>query len=224
VKFAQLVGTLWSAQPMLHASSRRLRPTVFRFCPWRCLMWWLRCLAPVPPPPPCFLKAAIAILLVVMGFTTYVLVPFSFITGNFALFLSIMSAILVGMLLGLTLISQSLQVGRLPASSFRVAFSSQALAVVCVQHAPCGPVLRCPRPPREVLVAADPLLCVPCPQSSAERLVLWLLVWGKDSPLRGVVQKNLAGHASRNRKTAYMVRWCHGCLLLACMPLPGGHV
>jgi hypothetical protein len=56
------------------------------------------------------LQFCIAILLIVMGFTTYFLVPLAFITGNFAMFLSILSSILLGMLLGLTLISQSLQV------------------------------------------------------------------------------------------------------------------
>ncbi len=53
---------------------------------------------------------SIAFLLIVMGFTTYFLVPLAFVTGNFVIFLSILSSILLGMLLGLTLISQALQV------------------------------------------------------------------------------------------------------------------
>lgn len=34
---------------------------------------------------------------------------------------------------------------------------------------------------------------------------MWLFVWGKDRTLKTVITKNLSGHRSRNRKTAYMV-------------------
>jgi hypothetical protein len=111
--------------------------------------------------------------MICIGFTTYALVPFAFVTRNFGLFLGILNAILIGMLLGLVLISQAVQVRQDDCGSRRDGACDTFVSVVA--------------------------------QSYMERLVLWLMMWGKEMRLHTVVVKNLAGHSSRNRKTAYMV-------------------
>ena len=91
-------------------------------------------------------QAAIAVLMVVMGFVTYFLVPLAFVTSNFVLFLSILSAILLGMLLGLTLISQSLQVAWKWANVSRRVATCVAVTVLpscpsCIRACSChGPL------------------------------------------------------------------------------------
>jgi ABC-type antimicrobial peptide transport system permease subunit len=54
-------------------------------------------------------ESVIAIVLVVVGFVTFYVLPQAFASLNFVLFLSLLSAVLVGMLLGLTVIGSMLQ-------------------------------------------------------------------------------------------------------------------
>lgn len=54
-------------------------------------------------------QTALAILLIVVGFITYYLIPYSFTFRNFALFLGLLNAILLGMLLGLCILAQMIQ-------------------------------------------------------------------------------------------------------------------
>ena len=54
-------------------------------------------------------QVSLALMLVAIGVVTYYLLPLSFILRDFALFLGILNAILLGMLLGLSLVSQTLQ-------------------------------------------------------------------------------------------------------------------
>ena len=62
-------------------------------------------------------------------------------------------------------------------------------------------LLLCWYPPSHVVLVDDDF----SHQATLERSLLWVMMWGPDRRLRTVVVKNLAGHASRNRKTAYMV-------------------
>ena len=50
-------------------------------------------------------------MLITIGFVTYYLIPLSFVLREFSIFLTILNSILLGMLLGLTLVAQALQVG-----------------------------------------------------------------------------------------------------------------
>jgi hypothetical protein len=54
-------------------------------------------------------QLSLAVLMVLVGLTTYYIVPLSFITRNFGMFLGILTAVLLGMLLGLSMVAQSLQ-------------------------------------------------------------------------------------------------------------------
>lgn len=54
-------------------------------------------------------QVSLALMLVAIGVVTYYLLPLSFVLRDFALFLGILNAILLGMLLGLSLVSQTLQ-------------------------------------------------------------------------------------------------------------------
>ncbi|KAJ4453685.1 putative permease family protein [Paratrimastix pyriformis] len=94
-------------------------------------------------------QTAVAILLVVVGFMMYYIAPSAFVYGNISLFLSIMNDLLIGLVIGLAIISTIFQ----------------------------------------------PYL---------EQLMLHLIMWGSDRPLKKLVRKSLAGHRSRNRKTALM--------------------
>eukprot|EP00708_Paratrimastix_pyriformis_P001987 GAFH01000724.1.p1 GENE.GAFH01000724.1~~GAFH01000724.1.p1 ORF type:complete len:1155 (+),score=530.18 GAFH01000724.1:461-3466(+) len=94
-------------------------------------------------------QTAVAIILVVVGFMMYYIAPSAFVYGNISLFLSIMNYLLIGLVIGLAIISTIFQ----------------------------------------------PYL---------ERLMLHLIMWGSDRPLKKLVRKSLAGHRSRNRKTALM--------------------
>lgn len=108
-----------------------------------CACWDL--CAPGPAP-----QVSLAVLLVLVGLTTYYLVPLAFISQNYGMFLGILTAVLLGMLLGLSMVATSLQ-------------------------------------------------------NVAERVMVWLLIWGRDRNLVTIVVKHLNGHRNRNRKTAYMV-------------------
>lgn len=57
-----------------------------------------------------YVQLSLATLMVLVGLTTYYLVPLAFVTKNFALFLGILNAVLLGMLLGLSMVAQALQV------------------------------------------------------------------------------------------------------------------
>jgi len=92
---------------------------------------------------------ALSLLMVVMGFIVYYLVPLAFLLRNFSLFLAILNGILMAMLVGLCMLAMVIQ----------------------------------------------PYL---------ERAVLWALLWGRQRRLHGLIRKNLAGHRSRNAKTAQM--------------------
>ena len=54
-------------------------------------------------------QTALAVLMVVIGFVTFYVVPYSFIFVNYPLFLGILNGILLGMLLGLCIIAQAIQ-------------------------------------------------------------------------------------------------------------------
>ena len=54
-------------------------------------------------------QTALAVLMVVIGFVTFYVVPYSFIFVNYPLFLGILNGILLGMLLGLCIIAQAVQ-------------------------------------------------------------------------------------------------------------------
>lgn len=54
-------------------------------------------------------QLAFAIMLVLVGFTTFYLLPLSFILNNFGFFLGVLTAILLGMLAGLSILAQALQ-------------------------------------------------------------------------------------------------------------------
>jgi len=54
-------------------------------------------------------QTCLSVLMVVVGFTTFYLVPYSFTFGKFALFLNILTAVLLGMLCGLCILAQLLQ-------------------------------------------------------------------------------------------------------------------
>lgn len=54
-------------------------------------------------------QTSLAIMLVVIGFVTFYLLPLAFVFQNFSLFLGILTGILMGMVLGLSLVSMSLQ-------------------------------------------------------------------------------------------------------------------
>eukprot|EP00004_Rigifila_ramosa_P022811 TRINITY_DN6304_c0_g1_i1.p1 TRINITY_DN6304_c0_g1~~TRINITY_DN6304_c0_g1_i1.p1 ORF type:complete len:1190 (-),score=307.13 TRINITY_DN6304_c0_g1_i1:20-3532(-) len=54
-------------------------------------------------------QAVIALLLVMFGFMIYYLVPLSFVLGDLVIFFGILTTVLLGMLLGLIILSQSLQ-------------------------------------------------------------------------------------------------------------------
>ena len=54
-------------------------------------------------------QTALALLMVVVGFVTFYVVPYAFIFGNIPLFLGILNGILLGMLLGLCIIAQAVQ-------------------------------------------------------------------------------------------------------------------
>lgn len=54
-------------------------------------------------------QTALAILMCVLGFVTFYVVPYAFIFGNIPLFLGILNGILLGMLFGLCVINQSIQ-------------------------------------------------------------------------------------------------------------------
>jgi len=61
-------------------------------------------------------QVALAIMLIAIGLVTYYLLPLAFIFRDFSLFLGILNAILLGMLLGLSLITQTIQVSAAPAT------------------------------------------------------------------------------------------------------------
>jgi len=96
------------------------------------------------------LQLSAALMLVLIGFVTYYLVPLSFVFQDLSLFLTILNSILLMMLLGLVLMAGTLQ-------------------------------------------------------PTVERLFARVVMQGKERRLLRVVEKNLAGHRSRNRKTAYMI-------------------
>ncbi len=54
-------------------------------------------------------QTAIAVLMVLVGFVTYYLVPYSFIYNNIPMFLGLLNAILIGMLIGLCVLAQLIQ-------------------------------------------------------------------------------------------------------------------
>ena len=54
-------------------------------------------------------QTALAVLMVVIGFVTFYVVPYAFIFVNYPLFLGILNGILLGMLLGLCIIAQAIQ-------------------------------------------------------------------------------------------------------------------
>ena len=54
-------------------------------------------------------QISLAVLMVLVGLTTYYIVPLAFITRNFGMFLGILNAVLLGMLLGLSMVAQTLQ-------------------------------------------------------------------------------------------------------------------
>lgn len=54
-------------------------------------------------------QTALAVMLVVIGFVTFYLLPLSFLFRDFALFLGVLTGILLGMLVGLSILSQALQ-------------------------------------------------------------------------------------------------------------------
>eukprot|EP01119_Soliformovum_irregulare_P011698 TRINITY_DN2957_c0_g2_i5.p1 TRINITY_DN2957_c0_g2~~TRINITY_DN2957_c0_g2_i5.p1 ORF type:complete len:779 (-),score=230.88 TRINITY_DN2957_c0_g2_i5:26-2362(-) len=91
-----------------------------------------------------------SLMMVVMGFVVYYIIPYAFTFGNLPLFFTILILILLGMLFGLSLIGTTLQ-------------------------------------------------------PFAERLCIYILLWGSDyRALSELVRKNLAAHGRRNIKTATM--------------------
>lgn len=54
-------------------------------------------------------ESTIALVLVLVGFTTFYVLPLSFATGQFSIFLAILSVVLVGMLLGLSVLGATVQ-------------------------------------------------------------------------------------------------------------------
>jgi len=106
-------------------------------------------------------QTVVAVTLIVIGFVTYYLVPLSFVLARIDIFLAILNSILMAMVLGLAILSQTAQ---------------------------------------------------PC----MERGVLTGMLCGRqDSRLQHLIQKNLSGHRSRNRKTSYIVSIATAFLLFA---------
>ena len=54
-------------------------------------------------------QLAISVLMVLVGFTTFFLIPLSFVLRDFSLFLTILNTILLGMVVGLSLMTSALQ-------------------------------------------------------------------------------------------------------------------
>ena len=94
-------------------------------------------------------QIALSVMMIVAGFLIYYMVPYSFTFDNLQLFLTILTIILLGMVLGMCMVATSFQ-------------------------------------------------------SSLEKVMLFLLMWGKDRSLLTLVRKSLSGHRGRNRKTALM--------------------
>ena len=106
-------------------------------------------------------QTVVAVTLIVIGFVTYYLVPLSFVLARIDIFLAILNSILMAMVLGLAILTQTAQ---------------------------------------------------PC----MERGVLTGMLCGrKDARLQHLIQKNLSGHRSRNRKTSYIVSIATAFLLFA---------
>eukprot|EP01091_Cochliopodium_minus_P014119 TRINITY_DN4729_c1_g3_i1.p1 TRINITY_DN4729_c1_g3~~TRINITY_DN4729_c1_g3_i1.p1 ORF type:complete len:1147 (+),score=296.15 TRINITY_DN4729_c1_g3_i1:490-3441(+) len=105
-------------------------------------------------------QIVLSLLTIIAGFMVYYVVPYSFTFNNLPLFLSILTIILLGMVMGLCMISTTLQ-------------------------------------------------------PYFERVVLQLIVWGKDRALLNLIRKSLSGHRIRNRKTALMFTVSLGFIVFA---------
>ena len=105
-------------------------------------------------------QVVISIIMIVVGFLVYYLIPYAFTYNNFALFLGVLQVILLSMVLGLCLVASTTQ----------------------------------------------PWI---------ERGVLWLIVWGSDAKLLGLMNKNMSAHRPRNQKTALMFTLSLGFMIFA---------
>eukprot|EP01114_Cavostelium_apophysatum_P002845 TRINITY_DN1253_c0_g3_i1.p1 TRINITY_DN1253_c0_g3~~TRINITY_DN1253_c0_g3_i1.p1 ORF type:complete len:1241 (+),score=361.47 TRINITY_DN1253_c0_g3_i1:25-3723(+) len=95
-------------------------------------------------------QIAASVMMIAMGFVVYYVIPFAFTFQNLPLFFTVLILILLGMLLGLSLVGMTIQ-------------------------------------------------------PYAERLAVYILLWGSDNrSLSQLVRKNLASHGRRNIKTAVM--------------------
>jgi ABC-type antimicrobial peptide transport system permease subunit len=105
-------------------------------------------------------QLVISVIMIVVGFLVYYLIPYAFTYNNFALFLGVLQVILLSMVLGLCLVASTTQ----------------------------------------------PFI---------ERGVLWLIVWGSDAKLLGLMDKNMSAHRPRNQKTALMFTLSLGFMIFA---------
>lgn len=125
-------------------------------------------------------QIGLSVVLVVAGFTTFYVIPLSFVFQRFDIFLAILTCILLGMLSGLSLVSQTVQplCERLALATLVAAWRALCACAVTTARL-CG-------------LASAAAKLFPA-NSSYTRTV------------HTIALKNLTGHRNRNRKTAYLL-------------------
>ena len=135
----------------------------------------------------------VSIILVVVGFVVYYLVPLSFIFNNITFFFRILTLILLGT-------SARARASRRDQTARASAHDVGA----CTRGAwaNSGMVIG------QVLITQSFELYL-------EHGLVWLLIWGRDRILAHIVIKNLHAHRPRNQKTAIMFTLCVGFVIFA---------
>ena len=99
-------------------------------------------------------QVSLALMLIACGLVTYYLLPLAFILNDLALFLGILNSILLGMLLGLTLVAQTLQVRAVLPCSL-LSHAQRVCVCVCVWVGGCVCECRARTLPRAHLLCAS---------------------------------------------------------------------